>query len=293
MTEQTKPLLFLPTLHEELCSTNMKTIASAQYFGVGLDLGAGQSLYYTPTNYPFSSAQAQGCLHDIKSMGEIALSGVPLQALTSLQTPHSQLQDLQEQAALENFMRTNQAGHDTKDKPSQVEHGKANQDVHILCAAQKFLLWAWLMKEYIIELQDLTQKYALNSTHILDALGVEDNPALSDLLQLQGSLADANFVLPPWHLVLENMAPFLPDECTVIINNDAMAAHILQIADVSPLSIEQQQALQINTNQPLCRCTVSIEQLLKNDSKQQKNTEHSAFGLTKKLHCILLQHGVA
>ncbi len=291
MTKQTPPLLFLPVLHGDLCSRHIKYISAAKYFDVGLNTEKNVSVpcedtqdlsSWKPENFPFSQAEAKACLRDIQAMGEAALSGVPLQAFMTLQSPQQELKKLEEQKDLENFMAC-------------VEGKVAEQNIHILRAAQKFLLWAWLMEEYIVDLQDLTQKYSANSNHILDALevDVDEEPALNSLLRIQSSLADASFVLPPWRLVLENMAPFLPDVCTVIVNNPEMAEYISEKEQLSPLSEAELQALHLGNVSRASHCTCSIQELINNPQIQIKNSSANDYGLTKKLHCIIVHNKVA
>ncbi len=276
------PVLYLPLFHQELgmpCSFGQK----AQYIWTGLSRQetanapqASTQALWRPTNYPFGEKEAEACLHDIKSMGEAALSGVPLQAVMSMQSPHEQFQRLEEQSALENLIATGQQAPSS----SQVEN------IYILRTAQKFLLWTWLMEEYILDLQDLTQKYAANSSHILEALGVEHDDALAGLGHIQRSLADSYFVLPPWRLVLENMAPFLPEKCTAIINNKDMIDALLQLPNTSLVSAQLHSDLGLKEGCNASQCTVTIKDILQKNETQQ---EHAPW-LHKELHCILLHN---
>ncbi len=281
-----KPLLYIPLLHKDMGSGFLPHIADAQYICTGLAQDSNfenphdnSESFWTPSNYPFNKDEARACLRDIKSMGEAALSGVPLQAFMSMQNPQVALKKTEEQEALRNFTATGQEQIERKEQADVTT-------VHILQSAQKFLLWAWLMEEYILDLQDLTQKYAANSSNILEALGIENDETLEGIGQIQSSLADSSFVLPPWRLVLENLAPFLPDACTAIITNNDMAEYLLELGTCKTLSEQSLLNLGLTNNSQGHEVVLSVESLL------QKNAEQisQAPWLKKELHCIILQN---
>ncbi len=274
-----KPVLYLPLLHEKLCLFRKKPIFGAKALGVGLEEEIPNA--WIPTNYPFTPKEVTACLMDMRAMGEAALSGVPLQALASMQTPSSQLQMVQEQEALDAFVQ--------QEQPEQAGQGGASiasPNIHVLRTAHKFLLWAWLMEEHIYEIQNLSKNYSDNIHTLVEALGVEHDEAMASLENIQTALGDMNFPLPPWELVLENVAPFLPQECCVVINCQEMQEAIKERIPLAPLSEENAKHLSLNTENTK-ECVVTIGSLIQ---KNEKGLQAAPW-LEKKLLCIILEAG--
>ncbi len=265
------PLLYLPLLHTDMGKFCSQDFPKAQAFWPGLPNPAENT--WAPEAYPFSPKEAEVCLKDIQSMGETALSGVPLQAFINQKPLRSELQDINEQEALEDFIAT-----------GKTPTAKATVSLHELRAAQKFLLWTWLLEEHLLEVQRLTENYALGAANLTSALGVEKDDALAGLELIQNMLSASDFALPPWRLVMENMAYFLPKHSLAIINNKDMAEHIMENFSTSPLDDATRTKLSILTAAQFCQCTLSLGQLL-----DKKTSESTSMCFEKTVQCILFK----
>ncbi len=288
----TQPLLYLPLLHRNLgvtltCSKTQDNIAqkkALQTFWPGLPEQAEHT--WLPAHYPFSPKEAEACLKDIQNMGQAALSGVPLQAFMTPQKTREQWRVAQEQEALQDFVDANTAEQTAAQTPEQEQATR----LHHERAAQKFLLWAWLMEEHTLEVQSLTQKYAANAAQITDALGVEKDDNLSGLEMIQ-SLLSSTVTLPPWKLVMENMALFLPEACTAVITHPEMIAYLWE--HHKPLALDAQDQEELCPAAPcqLFVCSLSLKELLYGDKAQAHTKLWAAPWLDKILHCILTKDG--
>ncbi len=273
------PLLYMPLLHENISLFQKKPLAYAHSLGVGLKEQNPNT--WVPSNYAFTTQEVAACLMDMKAMGEAALSGVPLQALAAMQSPYSQLQVVEEQEALDAFVHSEQ---DKNPSSQNIQAAPPKASVHVLRAAQKFLLWAWLMEEHVFEIQSLSQNYSESIQTLVQALGVEQDEALGSLENIQNTLGNMSFPLPPWELVLENAAHFLPEACHIVINSEDMGAALQDVAPWLPLSDASLQMLGVE-NAMGKECTLSIGQALQKSEKQLQ----AAPWLEKKLHCIILE----
>ncbi len=268
------PLLCLPLMHKNMgCALPASLTKSVSYIWPGLPEPNENN--FVPSTFPFSPQEAAACLRDIQSMGEAALSGVPVQALMAPQRSRTQLQSIQEQEDLEKFIQTGQ-------EPT----ASPEASIHELRQGQKFLLWAWLMEEHLLEVQRLTENYTLSAANLTAALEVEKDDALAGLEQIQNILSTDTFALPPWRLALENMALFLDAQSAAIINHPDMVEHIKEHAhefglqDLSQDSMERYGLHDLEAQE----CRISLATLL------QKNTNKTpAPWLEKILHCILLK----
>ncbi len=272
------PLLCLPLMHKDLGLTLPDAFAAQKVlFWPGLPLQAKEdsAQNFMAQSFPFSPQEAAACLKDIQSMGEAALSGVPLQALLAPQRSRAQLQEIQEQEDLESFIQTGQ-------EPAP----QSEASIHELRQGQKFLLWAWLMEEHLLEVQRLTENYTFSAAQLTSALEVEKDEALAGLEQIQNMLSSDTFALPPWHLTLENMALFLEDESSALINHPQMIEYIMENAQqlhVQPISAQNKERLGLG-NYEGQECTASFADLLQKDS-----AKFPAPWLKKRLHCIIIK----
>ncbi len=270
----TPALLCLPLMHKNMgCPIPSSLIDSIHYFWPGLPEPSKQ--HFTPHELPFAPKEAAACLKDIQGMGDAALSGVPLQAFITPQQSRAQLQDIQEQEALENFMQTGQG-------PAVQKEAS----LHELRQGQKLLLWAWLMEEHLLEVQRLTEDYSLTAAHLTSVLEAEKDDALAGLELIQNILSTDTFALPPWRLCLENMALFLPKESAAIINHPQLVEHIQENAtdfNLSPLSDSTKSQYNLNEYEGQ-ECTISLALLLQKDKGKI-----SAPWFEKRLHCIIIK----
>ncbi len=265
------PLLYLPLLHSGLGKICREDLPAA-YIWPGLPQAIENS--WTADKYPFSPKEAEACLKDIQSMSDAALSGVPLQAFVTKEHTRAELKKMEEQEAIAHFTSTGE-------QVASAKESAPLASVHQLRAAQKFLLWAWLMEEHLLEVQRLTENYTLGAANLTSALGAEKDDALAGLEYIQNLLSTDTFALPPWRIVLENMAYFLPEHSVAIINNKDMLEHIFENCSPVPLSETMQNLLGINATEQYYECTVSLATLL--EKKQKSQEQH----LEKTLYCIL------
>ncbi len=248
---------------------------NAKYFWPGLP---DKPLdYWQVSDYPFNSDQAQACLNDLINMGDAALSGVPMHALMGVQDQRLKLKDFEEQESLSHFVNTGQASQNTRSYALHVEE-----------AAQKFLIWAWLLEDRFHDIQSLTQKYANGAKYLIDSLQAEQDEGLSTIQNIETFMQGDETFLPPWTMVVENASIFLENDCTIIVNHKLMVSHILETcSDVIPLSEETKQLLELQGQDFIGHeCRLSIGNILnKPERKKQSNP-----WLNKVLHLVLLEN---
>ncbi len=272
------PMLSLPLLHKNLGHPLPSALRHIPTFwpGLGLPDDSDQAIMWKANDFPFSPKEAEACLKDIQSMGEAALSGVPLQAFMSAQSTRKELKETEEQEALENFIQT-----------GQQSAPVAQISIHQRRQAQKFILWAWLMEKHLLEVQELTENYSLSAAQLTSVLEAEKDADLSGLELIQTLLSSNTFALPPWKLVLENMALFLPEESTVIINHPEMIEHMMEERDMYALQkicSQTKDNIALDGTYKGFQCTTTIENLL-----QKKPSTTSSPWLKKTLHCIIIK----
>ena len=228
------PVLAVPLLHPDSAAARLDSVT---HLWPGLPR-VPETGFWQPADYPFSPQQAAACLADLQAMSEAALSGVPLQALAAREHRPQAAKHLEEQAALARFAEDGQAPKDTFDTaPDTAAHVALHRK-----AAQKVLLWAWLLEERYREVRELSRSWEEGAGHLVDALAVEDDAALAGLSALDMHLGDAEGLLPSWKLVLENAALFLPSGATLVVNSAAMARDLPEELLFSPLD-QQDMAL--------------------------------------------------
>ncbi len=271
-------MLSLPLLHKNLGHPLPSALRHIPTFwpGLGLPDDSDQATMWKANDFPFSPKEAEACLKDIQSMGEAALSGVPLQAFMSVQSTRKELKNTEEQEALENFIQT---GEQSAPVPQISIHQRRQ--------AQKFILWAWLMEKHLLEVQELTENYSLSVAQLTSVLEAEKDADLSGLELIQTLLSSNTFALPPWKLVLENMSLFLPKESTVIINHSEMIEHMMEERDMhalQELSAHTKEQLGLDATCFGFQCTTTIGHLI-----QKKLSTESSPWLEKTLHCIIIK----
>ena len=235
------PLLFLPTLHPDVPPHAFPAALTR----VALHLWPGQPGmpdhgYWLPSRYPFAPAQAAACLADMQAMSEAALSGVPLQALIPRDARPESLREREEARDLAQFAHAGAAPGLPPEAPDEQP---------LRAAAQKTLLWAWLLEERSRELRELTRGYGAQSARLAESLGAEyEDEALPGLSALHAALPEEQGIQPPWRLVLENAAIFLPPNCTLLCNSPAMRADVQDALSLSPLPAAEAHALGLDDN---------------------------------------------
>ena len=225
------PFLRLPQMHRELASPSLSK-GGVSPGDTPLSLWPGlpgmpKNGWWSP-EYPFTPQEARACLADMCAMGEAALSGVPLQALAARDASPAAAHAAEELEDLSHFVRTGALDEFSGPSPSALELARK--------AAQKALLWAWLLEERALELRALARTYATGAARLADALGVEHEeeniPELAALhTHMDVHLAEAPDLLPPWRIVLENAALFLPARARILVDNADMAADLGEVLD--------------------------------------------------------------
>lgn len=186
--------------------------------------------YWTAADYPFSASAAEDCVRQMESLSEAALSGVPMQTLASMEMAP------EVQKARKEWQDVAKFGCSGLPPSTAVDSKK------VLQAAQKALLWAWLLEEKVLEIKGIMGNYTNNAAHLMDALGVEADDAdtgLDFVASLDRVLDNSTPMLPPWAMVLENAALFLPDAAIIAVNSEGMAADLRDRLAFSPATAEQ------------------------------------------------------
>ncbi len=273
---QNKPItIFLPILRQENISSNLILNLNINYLWPGL---ADKPInYWQPDNYPFNAQQAKACLDDLINMGDAALSGVPMHALIGVQNQGSKLKDFEEQDILAQFANT-----------GQISDNNELHELHIRQAAQKFLLWAWLLEERFSEVKNLTEKYAHGAKHLVDNLGVDQEDTLSMLQNIESYMQVDDDFLPPWQIILENAAIFIPNHSQIVINHNNMLEGIAdQCENLVPLTKDTIQSLNAqNMDIKGHECELSVGDIL---HKSERKKQHSSW-LNKTMRLILLEN---
>lgn len=210
-------VLTLPLLHKDTPTTPWRNKAAHIWPGLP---NMPEEGYAALVGYPFAPLEAAACLADLEAMSMAGLSGVPLQALVAHENrPHS-ARELEELSALHSFAAAGQEG--------AAQAQPFSNDTLLRKAAQKILLGAWLLEERQREIRDLSRRFDSGAGFLGDALGVEEDADLVGLNAVGMHLGEEAGILPPWKLVLENAALFLPDPCVVIINDPHMAEAVTE-----------------------------------------------------------------
>ncbi len=293
------PLLRMPYLHQEINVLELSAVvqslcglpALSLWVGLPLPQEGAQEALWQPDNYPFSPQEAAACVRDIANMGDIALSGVPVEALVAAQPASAVARDMKEQEELQDFV--------AKATFDDAQSRGTGLDVHILRAAQRFLLMAWYVEERFLEVRSLTNDYAQGRQHLTESLGAaqdEEDGALEYLAQINAMLYDVDVPLPDWKKVLENVAVFLPQECSILVHESAMAQHIRQHCSLKTLPAKNVSVSGVagtslcqNATFSLCSCTIGdILHAGKVHDMPLAPSSHSWH--TKTVHCILVEN---
>lgn len=183
--------------------------------------------YWASASYPFAGDAAKSCVQQMEQLSEAALSGVPMQTLASMGNAPDVQKKRKELQDIDKFTR------------SGVNPTHIQDSAKVLEAAQKALLWAWLLEEKLLELKGIMGTYSDNAAHLMDALGVEaddHDTGLALLASLDRELDTSSPMLPPWPMVLENAAIFLPDNAVIAVTSDTMAADLRDRLTFAPAS---------------------------------------------------------
>lgn len=223
-----RPVIWFSELHPALVQ-GAKVPAVCRFFWSGLPesvavaAGLGETERFIPQAYPFTEKAAAVCLQDMQAMESAALSGVPLRALSSLMGNAREAKQLAEMEDLQTFSQQGECADTTAS-----EQNKARE------RAQKVLLWAWLLEERVLELQKMTALYSRDAGMLINALDVDEEENMATLLAMQqSSLTVDDGLLPPWSLVLGQMALFLPQDA-VLVASPRVAADLEERIAFSP-----------------------------------------------------------
>lgn len=205
--------LSLPLLHRDSVAEGWRS--KAMYIWPGLP-NMPETGYIELVGYPFSPRDALACLSDMEAMSAAGVSGVPLQALAAHENRPQAARELEEKDALRRFAATGEEVPEAPEAPPV-------DTVLLRKAAHNVLLWAWLLEERQREVRDLASSFDANASHLMDALGVEEDVDLAGLHAVDMHLGQDTGLLPSWKLVVQNAALFLPQGCTIVVNDARMA----------------------------------------------------------------------
>ncbi|MEG2173827.1 MAG: hypothetical protein RRY29_11320 [Desulfovibrionaceae bacterium] len=234
---QSSLLYVLPFLHTALADGSMPATGALRLWPGLPDMPS--TGYWSAPEYPFAPPRAQECMQQLEALSEAALSGVPMQTLASMDSaPEAQKRrkELDDIAAFANSGAS----------PSP----KGPEAVRVMQAAQKALLWAWLLEEKVLEVKKIMGTYVQDAPHVMDALGVEaddDDTVLSLLASLDRSLDNTTVMLPPWLMVLENAALFLPDQAFIGVEG-GMADELYDRLTFMPASVSTRTLCGVGAN---------------------------------------------
>lgn len=224
------PLLRLPLLHPDTLPLPEPPRGAAHLWPGLPDMPQG---FWRPDAYPFTPAQAAACLEDMRAMSEAALSGMPVEALAARGCDPQAARDAEEIQEVARFARSGTAD------ASRAGAGEIRRT-----AAQKVLLWAWLLEERRRELRELALGYGAGKARLAEALGLErGEEAPPGFSALDLPLDDQRDVLPPWRPVLHNAALFLPPGMALLCNSPAMRADMEECLSLTPLPPREAAAL--------------------------------------------------
>ena len=190
--------------------------------------------YFCPDNYPFSPREAQACLGDLQQMGDAALSGLPIGATVAGNARAARRTS--EMALLSGLEKSD------GNAEAALAAEAARKEQIARTQAQKALLWVWQQEERLVELADLTARFAKNAGGLAASLGVDPDDDLAgmmpdtltgDLVRLGSPIALDAGLVPPWRLVTANALYFLPPQAPIIIEGP-MREDVLDLLDFAP-----------------------------------------------------------
>ncbi len=255
------PPIYLPILRKENVVKPSKKLPEALYIWPGFEnIPNG---YWQPNHYPFAPKLAKACFDDLCNMSEAALFGMPIHSLIGGQDEKNEVKNIEERDQLAHFANT-----------GEKQENSAANDLHTLQAAQKIILWAWLLEERHYEINDLTSTYAKSMQGFANALGVEQDEDFGHIGHIETSLDASDAPLPPWKIVLENVAVFLPENCSIVVNHEDMAAHILDICHDTKAN-----------SKGMIECHTDIGHILNKNERQKQ----ACPWLQNKLNFIILE----
>jgi len=226
------PVFSLPFLHKELAelgNTPLFLPKTIKYIWPGL-ANMPEDLYWTSPDYVFDSVMAKQCMKDLDAMGDAAMTGVPVHSLILMDMDKKENKKKQELNDLRNFAQNGLIPSDKSDL-ADMAAPKAKDNKTIFVAAQKILLWAWLLEEKTLEMRDLMDKYKGKATSTIDPLFVDAESGMDTLLKMEYELDDGALPLPSWQFVLENAAVFLPDNSVIIVSCSKMSSDLQEKLD--------------------------------------------------------------
>lgn len=236
----TRPVVHVPHLHRELAPACLPAGVLFVSPGLAASAEAEASVWRSPL-LPFAPAQSAAVLRDLLHFGtEMGAQG-DLQALAAALQDKPATSNRSEFADIDRFVASDGALED-KGMP------KPTLDA-VLQGAQKTLLLAWHLEEHAHELDVLRDRFAATRTSLGDVMGVEDEDDLGALPDLDAFTADLvgegmDILRPSWRVVLDNMAPFLPEGAALITCDPVMTA-ALREAGVAFASMSEAQCVEL------------------------------------------------
>lgn len=213
-------LIYVPHLHRECAPSCLPAVV--QFLSPGLTAEASPAEWCSPL-LPYSPPEARACLRDLLEYGLSVGSEGDLQALAAASEDAVAASSLRgENRALARFASTGEV-----DAASTVS---VDLHAHRLRNAQKTLLLAWHIEERARDLDALQERFVSGRKGLAAVIGVDDGdedeeavalPALDAFsADLPGDGMDV--LRPSWRVILDNMAPFLPDDAALFTCDTVM-----------------------------------------------------------------------
>ena len=190
--------------------------------------------FFCPDTYPFSPREAVACLGDLQQMGDAALSGLPVGAAAAGNARAARRSS--EMALLSGLEKSD------GDAAAALAAEAARKELLARTQAQKALLWVWQQEERLVDLAELTARFAQNAGSLTASLGVDPDEDLAglmpdvltgDLVRLGSPIALDAGLVPPWRLVVANALYFVPLHAPIIIEG-AMREDVLDLLTFDP-----------------------------------------------------------
>jgi len=214
----TKPLLFMPFLHKELCPPPLPSSLLQLWPG----LPNPQKGFYVPADFPLEPQDAAHYRDHVRDIAIAAMDDIPIHSLLAAEKQTQDLGTPKETQDISAFAQGEEA------ESATVYHAKKAS-----LAAQKALLRIWLLEERYMEIQELEDRCQTLSDDLSTALGVELEDEEKDallLIQHTQRLDDTAGPVVPWRFVLENAALFLPEHSTLLFVDNAICSELRETA---------------------------------------------------------------
>ena len=226
-------LVYAPHLHRECAPACLPAVV--EFLSPGLENAAGQNEWRSPL-LPFAPAEARAVLRDLLEYGLSLGKEGDLQALAASMDDGGISTDARrERMALEHFAS------DGRIDPAPVSAAETLSMKHQ--TAQKTLLLAWHLEERAQELDALRDRFMEGRTGLAGTIGIDDDDIdeLPDMPSFSVDLPGEGLDLlrPSWRVVLDNMAPFLPEDGALFTCDSVMLGGLREAGiELGPVTVD-------------------------------------------------------